>query len=489
MKLRISSFGIGLMVFVLCAVLPVSAGRLGYTIDFCIDQVVDLEPERSWIPVGCEVIDCCTGCPGPPIDWRIRVSGELLDTVVLQFENLPPEAAKELAIKGSGSWEGSSLNLGKGETTVSGFKADSGSVPPVATPRFILDKDSVSKLSQARSDVDKAADKDKAIDRLEITIEQMRGKYVVNEASLVYVIKICPRPQLPSDKIDLNNNTGNDQAVVLLDARNGSGNCVNDQIWRGPDIINLGSVLTNGSCNSEVAVFSDDNAMKFLTPVNSWTNPTTDILPVPLDPILEAPVTVWLVTGGTQARAQADIANANLLYNSNNVGVAFNATFQDISGNAAAVNTITSAGNNANALCGNGANIQASAFFTPNRLNVYYINGAFTGGNCVAFRNLIFIGTTANNQSLAHEFGHAFSLSPSDSGGHTNGLAGFDGTNIMQGGGVGRTHFSEGQAFRINVNNNSMLNVNGVRTGTTRACPPLTTSNICPQLALNATPK
>ena len=126
--------------------------------------------------------------------------------------------------------------------------------------------------------------------------------------------------------------------------------------------------------------------------------------------------------------------------------------------------------------------MQGSAFFTANQLNVYYVNGAFTGLNCIADRNIIVIGTTANNQTLAHEFGHAYSL------GHTNNLAGFGANNVMVGGGASRTHFSEGQDFRMNVNPTSALNANGVRTGPTRTCPDATTSQNCPALALDAAP-
>ena len=496
MKQRISKFGISLMAFILCAVLPVSAGRIDFSTVLCVGEIVDFQPERSWIPVGCEVIDCCPGCPGPPIDWRIRVTGDLLERVVLQFENLPPEVAKQLGIKGSGKWEGSSLQVGTGETLVSGFKTDSLGAVPVAIPRLLVNKEGVRKLQEGdAADSAKPQASEKSSDakdagKIEVTIEQLRGEFVVNEARFAYTFSGCPPLRVAGDRIDLNNNISDDRAVILLDARNGAGVCVDDQIWRGTDIINVASVLSNGPCNSEVAVFSDDNAMKFLTPVNIWTDPQTDTLRVGLDPILEAPVAVWLVTGGTLARAQGDIANANLLYNTNNVGIAFNATFQDVSANLIAVNAVTSLGNTSQTICGNVANIQASAFFTPNRLNVYYVNSAFTGVNCTANPSIQLVGTTANNQTLAHEFGHSFSLVPI-AGGHTNGLPGFDATNIMQGGGAGRTHFSEGQAFRMNLNNTSTINVNGVRTGPVRNpdCAPLTTSNICPRLALNAAPK
>ena len=493
MKQRICKFGVALIALVLCFVLPVSAGRIDFNAVLCVGEIVDFQPERSWVPVGCEVVDCCPGCPGPGlIDWRIRLTGgPLLEGVVLQFENLRPETISQLGIKGTGKWEGSSLQVGKGETFISGFRTDSPDAPPVAIPRLLINRESLRKLKESEAaayatrpqanakpgDVSDAA-------KIEVTIEQLRGEYVINEARFAYSFTGCPPLQVQGDRIDLDNNTSDDRTVILLDARNGAGTCEDDEIWRGVDDINVASVLSNGACNSEVAVFSDDNAMKFITPVNIWTDPMVDRLRVVLAPILEAPVSVWLATGGTLARAQGDIANANLLYNANNVGISFNATFQDLSSRADAVTLIGTG-------CTNAGLIQPSAFFTPNRLNVYYVNSAFTGVNCTgANPNIQFVGTTANNQTLAHEFGHSFSLVPI-AGGHTNGLAGFDTTNIMQGGGAGRTHFSEGQAFRMNLNNTSTINVNGVRTGPVRNpdCAPLTTSNICPRLALNAAPK
>jgi hypothetical protein len=320
---------------------------------------------------------------------------------------------------------------------------------------------------------------------MEVVIEQLIGKYVINEARMVYHVVACPRRPVNTDHIALNNNIISDNVVVLLDARNGSGACVNDEAHRGTAFVSLGAVSSNGNCNSEVAIFSDDNAMLFLTPVNTWTDLGLDKLIASLTPMVHAPVTVWIAdpTSGTQERAEWDVANTNVLFNSNNAGIAFDATYTNVSANATARQIITN--------CSNLAALQSSSFFTAGRLNVYYVNQAMTGSNCSGNRNVIFIGTTSNNQTLAHEFGHSFSLAPAASGGHTNGLAGFGTNNIMQGGGMGRTHFSEGQSFRMNVNTTSTLNVNGVRTGPVRnpECAPLTTSNICPPLALDVTPK
>ena len=100
-----------------------------------------------------------------------------------------------------------------------------------------------------------------------------------------------------------------------------------------------------------------------------------------------------------------------------------------------------------------------------------------------------FIGTTANLGSLPHEFGHAYSLRPAASWGHSNGVAGFGNNNIMWGGGPGtRNHFSVGQSFRINTDTTSMLNANGNRAGPTRTCAPNTSSTTCPVLSLDSLP-
>ena len=269
--------------------------------------------------------------------------------------------------------------------------------------------------------------------------------------------------------------------MILADYGRSTG-CRDDVIHRTTGTRGVGNVLTNGTCNSEVSVFSDDNAMSFQTGVTTWTNSVPDTHTVGLQPMLTAPVTVWIALAGALPRAQNDLANANLLYNANNVGVRFNATFNDVSGNNNAVNTIGTG-------CANAGGLAGTAFHTANTINLYYVNGAFTGVNCGANRNVNYIGTTANLGSAPHEIGHAYALRPSGSGGHTNGLAGFGNNNILWGGGPAtRDHFSVGQAFRINVSDISMLNLNGTRTGGTRTCAPDTVSNFCPALALDSTP-
>jgi hypothetical protein len=155
--------------------------------------------------------------------------------------------------------------------------------------------------------------------------------------------------------------------------------------------------------------------------------------------------------------------------------------------------------------------IRRSAWYSPHTLNIYYVKNITIppemaspglqdtpGLNCDHFgdgdikgdANITFIGGSANLASLAHEIGHAFGLRPGNQGGHTNSLKGFGPDNVMWGGGSPtRSHFSLGQAFRMNTQSDewggTMLIANGLRPGPGRACPPLRTSDICPPLALD----
>lgn len=454
---------------------------------FCPPELIEIPEllERFPIPVGCEVVDCCPGCPGPEvIDWRILVEGEVFSNVALQFDGLSPEIMKGLEVKGAEFDSEGRLLMRPGEARISGLPADLSQVPvgflEPRIDRALLAKKTEAAASRYDQDGDQTANDDGDDGAGSITIEQYVGRYVVNTFKIRWVWRLCPERAV--DRIRVTNNTAGDSVVAVLDYRNSSG-CRNDQVYRTASQTGLGTnALTNGSCNTDVSVFSDDNAMSFEPNVTTWTNATGDLHTVNLQPILQVPVSVWLAAPGSHTTATNDMANANLLYNQNNVGVQFVPTYNDVSTNAAAVATIGTG-------CGSAAGVLGSAFFTANTLNAYYVNSAFTGVNCGASRNLNYLGTTANLGSLPHEFGHAYGLRPSASNGHTNGVPGFGNNNIMWGGGPGtRNLFTAGQAFRINTDTTSMLNANGDRTGPTRTCLPNATSNICPNLALDSTP-
>jgi hypothetical protein len=493
---------------ILYAVIPASA-RIDFQWSVCIELADILEPERTWIPVGCETTLCCPGCPVRPIDWRIRVSGDQLDSVLLQFENLPPEVRRKLSIKGKARWEGSALRVRPGETVLSGFKPDPRAVPAVATPRLFANKERLKRLLEAAEREDAAPYGQAAqaarpaasreLGRMEVVVEQLMGRYVVNEARVIYNIRRCRRWPTNTDHIILNNNISNDNVVAILDARNGSNVCLDDEAYRGVVDIFVGDLRTSEQCTSETAIFSADNAMVFLTPA-LWTNSPFDEKIVNLPPILEAPVAIWLAdrtpVSGARELAEWQMAQANYLYNSHNIGITFDATYTDVSANGDAVQLIGTGCTNTIV-----PRIKASSFYRPNQLNVYYIDNGpsqtWFGQTCwhptdpsrpSHEPNIIFIDRNSVQETLAHEFGHSFSLDHPDE----LGILGIGNNNIMWSDNSGnRTRFSVGQAFRMNVNVTSKLNVNGVRTGWTRdpPCGDATVTNRCPRLALDVNPK
>lgn len=440
----------------------------------CPEAILErpIEVPIEWVPVGCETVDCCPWCPGPlsEIDWRIRVEGAPLESVLVDFQNLPQQTA--LRMRSAAVSKEGPIVVGRGETVISGLPGPSeigDERPAVAKLELQFDKAWLEKRAAEAKGLEDAPDSEDDSGDGSVTIEQFRGKYLVNEFQVKYRIPLCWSPPL-QDRIVLSNNATADSTSVYLDGRRAIG-CVNDEKRRGAGIIGLGNVLSKGNCRAETVVFSDDDAMRLVENVNVWTNLVPDTQAINLTPnLLQAPVTVWNLRPGFLSGLvpALDILNANVLYNSNNSGIGFTSEIRNVSANAAAIATIGTG-------CANAPLVLGSAFFIPNRLNVYYVNSAFTGVNCGASRNIQYVGTTSNNQTLAHEFGHAMSLD------HTNGLAGFAANNVMVGGGQNRTHFSDGQSFRMNAQCSSTLNVNGTRTGPVRRCDSTIGGNIaCP---------
>ena len=459
-----------------------------YIFPTCLDDLAEIRIPRVF--AGCQLPDCCPRCArGASIDWRIAVDGPV-QQVILHFEHLNVPRG-ELSVQGRARWQDdSTLVLGAGESAIRGL--------PAATPENV-----VSALPQAQFDTvmlrrrlaEGQGGHSGAPFQLDvrITLEQLIHRIVVQERVILYRFRSCAAVRIPSDRIQLSHNTGADQAVVFLSARRASG-CVLHEIVRGAALFTVGSVLSNQTCRSEAAVFSDDDAVQLLENINVWTDALGDLLPVDLDPDRwQAPVDVWITSDGLQARSHEEMTKADNLLNVNHAGidVLSRATYKPVlsSGNAVIVNTVAQKAWDTG-YCTELPSITGNpAIFTPGRINVYFVDQAFTGLRCPA-TSVIFVGTVAQKETLAHEFGHAFSLL------HTNevdydgdGTPDFPSTNLMIGQGSGRTTFTEGQCFRMTLNPSSMLNVNGVRTaGPVRPCPDSEISDKCPWAALDALP-
>lgn len=484
------------LLFGFCAFPQIATAlNLDFLQRFCPQEITEVPPLDEWrqrFPVGCEVVDCCPGCPGPGIfEWRINVGANYLAGAELRFDKLDASNLKQLKLSGNAKLDGNRIVLGRGASRISGLPGNIGGAIPIVSLAPIADKDAAAKLKSSVRPGTGGKDPDAGSIKDSIAVRQFVGGFEVNRFRSRYFINTCFPPPSPNDRIRAQNIVGGDNVVVMLDARTsaGAGGCGNDQVLRTTSERNVGNLLASAGCNSEVAVFGANNAMSWQTAVASWTNAAGDLHTAALQPVINAPVTVWIANAGAAAQAVNDVANANLLFAQNKVGIQFTPTYNNISGNDAAVATIGTAS------CGAVGAIRGSAWYTANRLNIYYVNGAFTGENCartapVGDGNISYIGTLANIASLVHEIGHAFGLRPAGSGGHTNTVAGFGNNNIMWGGGPpGRNHFSLGQAFRMNTHTDiwggTMLITDGLRAGPGRACPPLTTSNICPALGLD----
>lgn len=496
---------------------PALAETHGTVQQFYIEDILEKpskEP-RMVIPWGCKLIDGYPGCPMPinTLDWRINLKGEFVESIILEFENLSPEVSKRIVIEGNAKWiEKNVLKVGKGKTILKDFAGDSKAARSlVAIPRIVWDEAAVKKyLNAPNEDSDMAK---KVVGFADFDADQLSGRVVVSTFKIRYELIDDPSGRLArmfelADRIKLKNRINmDDVAVILFDGRLGRTtvtdwgevtDCTNDLIRR--DIGKKGiisfwggtrwgvGVLSNERCNSEVAVFLQDHAMELKTPVDVWTDRFGDKLNVNMNPLLIVPVRVWLAASNRLDQAQTHIATANMLFNNERVGVSFNATYEDVSGDSRAVRTIS----NIDISCENITALQNSQWYAGGQLNVYYVNydafletpegGTFvrTGSTCPSDRNVIYIYTMPQPETLAHEIGHSFSLD------HTNPpVRGFNNNNIMWASATGRTQFSLGQSFRMNVHENSTLNTNGIRTGTTRYCPGDRASTRCPKLEID----
>lgn len=464
---------------------------------FCIQDLA--RPTRlAAIPVGCESIDCCPGCPArEPIDWRINLSGDALESMVLEFEGLPAGSAARVTLEGDARWmDERRLEIRPGVTVVRGLPRQVKGRTPIAVPR----------VGRVRSGLELTRE---AAGAFEFSVEQFVGPVRVNEARLRYALIDCQRPVAPpsADVVRLDNNASNDNAVVLLDARRTTG-CVNDEVWRGSASIAIGNALSNSSCRSEVVVFSNHHAVQLVPDVTTWTDSPGDLLAVALTPPWQVPVTIFVVrspfttTGGTGYgdTANDEVARASDLYGPMNCGLAVQPTIVDATANPSASGLLTRK-------CSEAASLRSQIGFFPGRLNVYYISDvkredapsppppppqySVRGATCGRLlpsptaddRNTILVSTLyADAESLAHELGHAFSLRDS------NPFPDLPPTNLMNSGGQTRDSLTEGQCFRVNVNPDSALNFNGVRTGPTRSCADNTSSPECPALSLDVDP-
>jgi hypothetical protein len=288
---------------------------------------------------------------------------------------------------------------------------------------------------------------------------------------------------LKQDRITIANQQGTDLATVLIDGnRNG---CVNDEVRRGKTSL-VGNFLPHGACNAEIAVFAQENAAQFDSPFDPWTPSANDSATATMSAggLLSVPVTVWTLSGApTDATTHA--SRADTVYNTMQAGIAFQIDSRDVRGRS----SITEAA------CSNLSPLKAAFQPIAQRLNVYYVERVKTtetiGGESYTFEvdgvwcsndpDIVLIGDY-HEETLAHEFGHAFSLPDADFP--------LPISNLMFGQPFHRDSLTTGQVYWVNIHTASALNRNNVRTGPSHPCADAVNGTpFCPALTFEVFPK
>ncbi len=176
------------------------------------------------------------------------------------------------------------------------------------------------------------------------------------------------KPGPSQDIVHLNGMTGKTKAIVLLDGQR-TGKCVSDETLRGNPDVEAGNVIGGASCNTELVVMSQDNAMTMLPKMTAWTAKTGDEVKVSMAPAIRVPLTVWVLQKPfktTKADVEKHVARASQLFRSMDAGLQIGpVSINDVTGNKAAA-ALLKAG------CDKTPEFKKIGY-TARRLNVYYV--------------------------------------------------------------------------------------------------------------------
>lgn len=501
MRRRKNRFRLAMIAFAYCMASPALAETWDLVFRPCLPPTVEIPeevfPQLSPIPVGCKVIDCCPGCPaGGPIDWQVRLSGDLVQSVELEFENISKEELQNIAIKGSVERIGTNrFRISRGTANLRGLPRPTTQQKAQAVPLMIFDQAIAKKLSEVAATASVPDQQD--VSRVEFVLAQRLGQTVVNEFSVLYRIKFCPKLPLPgSDRIAFTNHVIGSNVAAIHKGRRGTG-CPGLEVQRGINIIDVGDMRSNGPCAAEATVFPYDKAVQLINPVTAWSDSLGDVLTVDLkQDRLQMPVVIYILRdplNETIEQAKMDLDRADSLYNTMGCGLGFNFDTLRIEDKRNEAQRGFLLKTSCEFVGGPGVlySLIGEIGYDPNALNVYYIQNhdsvpEWKGENCEKFGypNMVLVSPSSDSETLAHELGHAFSLD------HPNEL-GIDLLhNIMNSPGENRTSFTKGQCFRCNIDGDSFVVTSGIRAGSgvrgaaeSRPCPNNVTDDRCPALA------
>jgi len=493
---------------------PAFAAAMNYAIlqHACIRGAIPVPPfDTAPIPVGCEIVDCCPGCPGlGPLEWRIRLDGKIATRAELRFEGMLKEQFAKLKIEGAAKREGERILLSSGSARIGGIPHGAGT--PVAVGML-------QPLASARAGSHRGATPSGDLPE-RIVVEQFMGPFLVNSFKWTWVPKPCtekpkPPPVPAEDRLRVNGIASGDEASVMLFSRTNAG-CMDGgssdsaitfsttgETW-------LGNRLSpTASCGSDVSVFSKKHRMVW-QPI-PWTDALGDTHTVTLEPLIDAALNIWVADALDVPAAEEQAQLAEDLFVANRVGVRLDWKVQVLP--PALVQTVDDGvDNDAFAKCLDLAAIRNAmpSIYAASTLNVYYVDKIWAGRNCAienvptscvivpssahapADANITFIGNDADLTTLVHELGHAYGIRPVGcTGGHAS-PPDFTPDNIMYPSStsstIPRSTLTLGQVFRMNTHGDgwggTMLIPNAGLPRTPRACFPHLPDGDCPRLTV-----
>jgi len=494
----------------------------------CLEAILDFGrlyqprgpiPEPDPLPIGCTLPDCGPGAGGAgPIDLRITLSGELAESVFLDFTNLAPQAADYIRIYGDAKrLRGGRFRINRGMAVLGGLRIDPKAPPTLVVPRLVANNAAGVKL---RNVIGAHALLAAQSGKVHLRIQAFRGSIPVYDLMEEFIFKNCRQPKavLPSDQVHLINKLGADEVLLLVPGRRSSGcqdyETISSRYRSNLTGIAVGNLMRDDGCHSEVVVFSKENRMEVLNPVNpAWNDEATNTVRVFLSGPLQIPITVWVLydprldPDPAISSAAVDpvpqllweIGEANTYYQEAKGGMSF-------SNNPTIPQVTLPAGRETDYWefdTTDVASVQSTfeprlknaKFYSAGSLNVYLMWDAGGKGatsvvnlsctnddpNCDQYGDMIFLSQFRDPRTLAHEFGHTFELL------HTTGVDGFD-RNLMHESEPSYTYITKGQSYRANVDQFSFVNTQPIRVGgfTRTDCPRLNLdTSICPELAFD----
>ena len=279
-------------------------------------------------------------------------------------------------------------------------------------------------------------------------------------------IVITPTTAAAEDNAIVPLTTTADPSVVLASGVKSGGDCISDKLVSVVRQATLGvfpQIPSGSLCRGDVTLFAFDNGVG-IAPSLPWTDAADVVDGVagvgsPSRPLDELPLTLWvdLVDWSSEAalavgQITTDVQLASSVLQGNRVGLR-------LSFDPTEVTTF------ADASLQNCATIPTTGPHAPvdGTINVYYIDriigGFYPHGVWCAPSTVLLSWEDRTPTTLVHELGHALSLLEPQQG-HTDGIAGFHSDNVMWSylATTERSHFSIGQAYRMNLEERSWRN-------------------------------